>query len=107
MKEVKIELIEDFAGFVDLMEVNVTYLLPDNCRYKWVKIEKDTEYYSKETYFMWSMEYNYAVAGSVGYIYPLKGSNTCQHFKTEIGAKNNFIKAYSYYFDVLNKVNED
>jgi hypothetical protein len=101
MNEVKIDKIDDFKKFVETMEVNTQYLLPDNFRYKWIKIEKEKEYYSKDIYFTWAMEYNYKVAGSVGYIYPISGSNKVTHFKTEKGAKTNFLKRYADYFEPL------
>ena len=34
MKDIKVEQIENFKKFVDSMEVGVTYLLPDNSKYK-------------------------------------------------------------------------
>ncbi len=101
MNEVRVEKIDNFEKFVESMEINTRYLLPDNFRYKWVKIDSDNEYFSKELYFSWSMEYNYKMSGSVGYIYPLSGGSKVTHFKTERGAKNNFIKKYSYYFNPL------
>jgi len=100
MNEVKIDKIDDFKKFVETMEVNTRYLLPDNFRYKWIKIEKGNEYFSNEIYFSWAMEYNYKVAGSVGYIYPIS-ANKVTHFKTEKGAKTNFLKRYADYFEPL------
>lgn len=91
MKRVKVESIEKFADLIYNMEVNIYYELPENFRYKWIKIDKGSEYYSKETYYSWSMEYNYKVSGSVGYIYPIVGNNKIAHFKTEKGAKTSFI----------------
>lgn len=101
MKRIKIENIGNFFDIVHGMEVNTFYDLPDNCRYKWIKIEKGSEYYTKETYYCWAMEYNYKVSGCVGYIYPLVGSNKVAHFKTEKGCKTSFIKRYREYFESL------
>lgn len=98
IKEVKIKKITDFELFIASLEVNVRYLLPDNFRYKWVRIAKESEYYSKNIYFTWAMEYNYSVAGMVGYIYPISSGNKVTHFKTEKGAKRNFIKRYAEIF---------
>ena len=101
MKRIKIETIDNFFVFVHSMEVNTYYELPDNFRYKWIKIDKANEYYSKETYYSWAMEYNYKVSGSVGYIYPIIGNNKVAHFKTEKGAKTSFIKRYKEYFETI------
>jgi len=92
MNRIKIESIGNFFELVQAMEVNTYYELPENCRYKWIKIDKGSEYYSKETYYCWAMEYNYEVTGSVGYIYPIIGNNKVAHFKTERGAKTSLIK---------------
>lgn len=97
MNEIKIEKIDHFKKFVDEMQVNTRYLLPDNFMYKWINIEKCIEHYSKEIYYSWAMEYNYKVARRVGYIYPISGSNKITHFKTERGAKINFLKRYADY----------
>jgi hypothetical protein len=98
MTEVNVDKIDDFKKFVEAMEVNVRYLLPDNFRYKWVKIDKGKEYYSGEIQYSWSMEYNYKTSGCVGYIYPMSGTQRVTQFKTENGAKRNFIKKYNDYF---------
>lgn len=103
MDRIKIESIENFSELVHSMEVNTFYELPENYRYEWIKIEKGTEYYSKETYYSWVMEYNYKVSGSVGYIYPIISGNMVAHFKTEKGAKRSFIKRYREYFDNVAK----
>lgn len=101
MSEIKLENIGDFKKFVEGMKINTKYLLPDNFRYKWIKIEKNSGYYSKEYYYSWSMEYNYKVTGIVGYIFPLSVGNKITHFKTENGAKKNFLKKYARYFEPL------
>ena len=95
MTEIKIYSILNFTDFVKECIAGTKYLLPDNCRYKWVKFEKCEDYYTKETYYSWAMEYNYKVSGSVGYIFPIGNSNKVKQFKTEKGAKDNFIKKYS------------
>jgi len=99
--EVKIDKIDNFQKFVESMEVNIKYWLPANFRYKWIRIEQGTDYFSEEEYFSWAMEYNYDVAGTSGYIYPLKGWNTVKRFKTKKGATKNFYKAYADYFEPL------
>ncbi len=101
IKEITIEKIDNFKKFVDELQLNTQYLLPDNFRYKSIKIEKGNEYFSKETYYSWTMEYNFKIAGSVGYIYPTSGNNKVTHFKTEKGAKTNFFKRYADYFEPL------
>ena len=99
MKEIKIEKIDDFKSFVENMALNVRYLLPKNSRYKWIKIEKDIDYFTKDISFSWSMEHNYYVTRRVGYVYPYTTtSNRIKSFKTEKGAKNNLIKNYEEYF---------
>ena len=101
MNEIKIENIADFKKFVEEMKVNTKYLLPDTFRYKWVQIESGNEYHSKERYYTWAMEYNYKVSGNVGYIFPVSPGNMVTHFKTEKGAKKNFLNKYAYYFEPM------
>lgn len=99
MEEIKIDKIDDFKKFVNGMVVNTKYILPDNCRYKWAKIEKKD--YKFSFYYLWSMEYNYNNSRMVGYIFPLSGSSNVTFFKTESGAKRNFLKRYINYFENL------
>lgn len=99
MKKVTIDKIPNFEELVNSMELNVKYELPETSRFAWIQIEEGKEFFSKETYFTWSMEYNYKVASCVGYIYPDGGKNTFKTFKTPMGAKRNFIKAYKSYFE--------
>lgn len=101
MNKIIVDKIDSFEEFVKNMEVNIFYELPKNCRYKWIKIEKSEDRYSKEKYFCWTMEYNYSVAGFSGYIYPSSG-NKVTHFKTERGAKRSLTTRYKEYFDHLN-----
>ena len=101
MNEIKIDKIDNFKKFVAEMEVNTKYLLPDNCRYKWAKVEKTVDHYCRKIYFIWAMEYNYSNSKMVGYIFPMSGSNKITQFKTESGAKRNFLKRYSNYFESI------
>jgi hypothetical protein len=103
MNSIKVENIEDFETFVNTMELNVRYDLPANFRYKWVKIEKELDYFTKEVQYSWAMEYNYSTAGCVGYIFPLKSSNYVQSWKTEKGARRNFFKRYVDVFEPISK----
>jgi hypothetical protein len=88
----------DIKGFILNMELNKYYGMPPDCRYKWMKIEKGTEYYEKDVYYCWAMEYNYNVCGCTGYIHPYGGTNKVKHFKTEAGAKRNLTKYVEKYF---------
>jgi hypothetical protein len=99
MDIIQIDKIEDFKKFIESINVNTIYVLPPIFRYRWIKIEKANEYFSKEIYFSWTMEYNYSISGAVGYIYPLSSNSKVAHFKTEGGAKRNLLKRYKDYFD--------
>ncbi len=101
MTEIKIDHIDNFEVFVNTMELNTRYMLPDACRYKWVKIEKNPHHYTKEIEYSWTMEYNYRVAGCTGYIFPMKDSNYVKKFKTESGARRNFYKKYVDIFEPI------
>lgn len=103
MEEIIVKEVGDFKSFVESMNVNVKYLLPKNLRYKWVKIEQGKDYITGETEYGWAMEYNYRMAGSVGYIYPMAGGDKVKSFKTSNGAKRNLIKRYQDYFNSNNQ----
>lgn len=102
MERIKVENTSGLTDLIATMEVNTYYEMPDNFRYKWIKIESSEGYYSKEPYFSWAMEHNYKVSGCVGYIYPLNGNNMVTHFKTEKGAKSNLIKRFKKYAGFYN-----
>lgn len=101
MERIKIETFENFEAAIKEMKLNTFYDLPENCRYRYIKFEMSEGYYDKKIYFTWSMEYNYYKSGSTGYIYPSAGSNKVAHFKTEKGAKQNFLRQYKDYFEQL------
>lgn len=100
MNEIQVTLqdLQNFENFVKSMKVNIRYMLPVKLRYKWLKIEKKEDFHTNEVYYSWEMEYNYPVAKMAGYIFPISYGSMVSSFKTEIGAKRNFIKKYSYYF---------
>jgi len=79
-----------FMDFVSQMEPNERYEMPESFRYKWIKIEK-----GGFGLFSWSAEYNFRVAGTNGYRYPLSGKYV-QQFKTINGAKRSFVKAMEF-----------
>jgi len=102
METIKIDKIDDIQSFIDNLDVNVKYEFPTNFKYKWLKIEKGIDTFTKELYYSWTMELNYYVAGRSGYIFPLKnGGNMVSQFKTEKAAKKNLIKNYGKWFETL------
>lgn len=100
---ITIKHIDDFETFVNSMVLNTRYMLPPTCAFKWAKIEKDTDLYSKEVTYSWAMEYNYTVTGCTGYIFPLKSRNYVASFKTEAGARRNYFKRYVEVFEPIAK----
>ncbi len=104
MEEVIVEHIDDFETFVNTMKLNTRYMLPKTCRYKWVKIEQDTDSFTKEVKYGWVMEYNYHTSGGFsGYIFPMRSKNYVKFFKTEAGAKQNFFQKYVDVFEPIAK----
>lgn len=98
MEQIEVAEITDIASLINEMKINTYYNMPPNFRYKWIKIEKDADYYTKEIRFCWSMEYNYKISGAVGYVHPLMpGGNYVKNFKTEANAKRNLIKRFAKY----------
>jgi len=98
MERVTIDKIENFKKFVDEMELGCVYDLT-NDRYKWIRIEKTEHWVTKEILYCWCAEYNYYVAGCVGYLHPYGGTNKVKHFKTESGAKRNFYNRFKHHFE--------
>lgn len=87
-------LLEDIKN----MKINTYYNMPDDFRYRWIKIDQERDYYTNEIYYSWSMEHNYNVTKAVGYAFPLTaGGNTVKQFKTEAGAKRNLINRFKKY----------
>lgn len=93
--------VKDATNILDLiqgMKLNTYYRMPQNFRYKWIKIEQNSDYYTKAITYCWAMEYNYKVTGGVGYIHPLtQGGNYVKQFKTEANAKRNLINRFKKY----------
>jgi hypothetical protein len=103
MKEITIESVQNFKSLVEEMELNVRYLMPKKSRYKWIRIDKNIDYFTKQVSYSWSMEHNYNISGRVGYVFPSSNLiNKTKDFKTEKGAKNNLIKNYQEFFNGLN-----
>lgn len=98
MKTVKIIKIKNFIDFVQNMDVNICYELPDNSIYKYIEIEKGIDCISQNVYFKWVIKYNYQLSGNGGYILPMSSTNVVHHFKTEKGCKRNLIKNFGEYF---------
>ena len=104
MEEILVGKINNFDELIKSMEVNKRYMFVENMPYKWIRFEKTKKYGSEEIHYSWAMEYNYKVAGTTGYIYPMSTSHRVTHFRTEAGAKNNFIKRYK---DVFSRCKTD
>lgn len=96
MNHIQINEVPDIISLIKEMQLDTYYDMPSDFRYKWIKIEKNEDYDTKEIYFCWGMEYNYNVTGTVGYIHPLINNGTyVKSFKTEANAKRNLIKRFS------------
>ena len=91
---------EEFEKWVMEAKPNELYRMPEELRFQYesVKIDKNTHDIEDGEY-SWSLSRNYAVLGSVGYVFPLKNSNYVQSFKTEKGAKRNLLKQIKWIFD--------
>lgn len=84
---------ENWAQFVNGLELNVQYKMPDWSRYEHVRLTTEHDGYS------WVMTRNYSVTGSTGYIFPMKNANYVKHFKTEKGARKNLINHRTIFQD--------
>jgi hypothetical protein len=86
---------ETFTKLVLEAKVNKIYKLPENFRYKSMKID------FIENEYLWVLERNYRVTGSTGYVFPMKTGRMVKTFKTEEGAKRNLIKWITFCFEVI------
>ena len=98
MEQITVETIGNVAEFINSVRLNTYYLLPKDCRYSKVKIEKRTDPFTKELLYSYMLEYNYAVTGMVSTIFPMKDAQYVKRFKTEDGAKRSTIKKYAQHF---------
>lgn len=88
---------EGFKAFVDQMELNRIYALPN---FRYTNISLDTD--GTDGTYSWSMESNYRISGSVGYVFPMASGNMTKSFKTIKGTKANLIKRNEWIWKVNN-----
>lgn len=91
--QAQIETYEDFSVLVKQMEPGVLYMMPETFYYR--RIEIDIEFLGG---FSWTLERNFDVAKSTGFVFPTTGNNMVKTFKTEAGAKRNLIKYIHFLF---------
>lgn len=87
-----------FEQLVNQLQVGVRFDLPNDCKFLWVNIDRNKDYYTGEITYSWALKRNYYVCGSTGYVFPLNGQFVKQ-WKTEKGARRNLIATFGMYFD--------
>lgn len=91
MESIKVDPGTPIMPLIESMEANKRYEMPVYFPFEKMWIEKGNDYYTKEKFFTWGLEYNYDATRRVGYVHPLESSNIVKHFKTEGGAKRSLI----------------
>lgn len=76
MKKVKVDVIYYIMSFIDSVELNVKYILPNYYRFKWISIEKNIEQTTKSVRFTVSMQCK------------ITSKKIVKHYKTKVSAKD-------------------